>query len=198
MQHLFLWSVLCWGRQKMFPKDIRSVVVWNSLRAGSRPHLHLHSDSEAQPQTTASTSGHGQLGSVLHRSPTAKCKAHGRAHVLAGVQAWHHSQVSAGINHSRSHTGVPVSPHGPGQSKDSNECSQTLHCSAVPCDCQAQMEQLCSGSGPQRPCCVRTSAAPEKLCAKSFWTAVSVSCLWWTSFVHKRPSCLVWCCSALF
>lgn len=170
MDHLFLWSVLCWGRQKMFSKDVRSMVVWNSLRADPWPHLHLLLLSTAQSQTMASTNEHGQLGSVPPCSPTTTPKAHGRAQVLAGMQGWHHSQLSTGINHTGSHTRVLVNPHGPGQSKDSNQCPETLHFLVVPCHSQAQMEQLCSGSGPRRPCCVRTSTAPKKLCAKSFWS----------------------------
>lgn len=182
MQHLLLWSVLCWGRQKMFPKDVRSVVVWNSLRAGPRPHLHLH--STAQSQTMASTNG--QLGPVPHCSPTAIQKAHGRAQILAGIRAWHHSQVSAGINHSGPHTGVPVNPHGPGQSKDSSGSPQILHCSGVPCHSQPQMEQLCSGSGPHRPCCVRSSSGPVLLQKSSVQShsGYTQKFLWQTSSVH--------------
>lgn len=139
-----------------------------------------------------SRNGCGQLGSAPCCSPTTTQKACDRAQVLAGMQAWHQSQVSAGINHAGSHTGVPMTPYGPGQSKDSNRCPQTLYCSvflSLPTTDGAALLRL----RPQRPSCVRISAAPEKLCAKSSWTrsAVSVSCLWQTSFVRKHPSCLV-------
>lgn len=95
MQYLLLWSVLCWGRQEMFPKDVRSVVVWNSPRAGPWSHLHLH--STAQSQSMASTEGHGQLGSVPHCSPTTTPKACSRAQVLAGMQTWHCSKSVLGL-----------------------------------------------------------------------------------------------------
>lgn len=42
-------------------------------------------------------------------------------------------KVSAGISHAGSHTGVPLNPHGPGQSKGSKGSPQSLHCSVVPC-----------------------------------------------------------------
>lgn len=132
----------------MFPKDVRSVAVWNSLRAVPWPHLHLH--FAAQSLTMASRNGCGQLGSGPCCSPTTAQKACGRAQVLAGMQAWHQSQVSAGINHAGSHTGVPMTPHGPGQSKDSNRCCRPFT-ALCPCHSQPQMEQLCAGLGLKGP-----------------------------------------------
>ena len=67
MGHLWLWSVLCWGRrrgQKMSPKDGRSVDGWHSLWDGSQPHLRFLLPSIAQSRAMASTHRHGKQGSV--------------------------------------------------------------------------------------------------------------------------------------